>query len=88
MVVTTNLSSNQTCCPEGSPLSVDTCVKSRLERLLVISTLMEVVVEVQVVEMVVKVVTMTLVEMMLLIPAKVALNIMLPRLVQSVWKIS
>ena len=63
-------------------------MKSRLERLLVISTLMEVVVEVQVVEMVVKVVTMTLVEMMLLIPAKVALNIMLPRLVQSVWKIS
>ena len=49
---------------------------------------MEVVVEVEVVEMVVKVVTMTLVEMMLLIPAKVALNIMLPRLVQSVWKIS
>ena len=63
-------------------------MKSRLERLFVISTLMEVVVEVEVVEMVVKVVTMTLVEMMLLIPAKVALNIMLPRLVQSVWKIS
>ena len=40
------------------------------------------------VDMVVKAVTVTVVEMMVLIPARVALNIMLPRLVQSVWKIS
>ena len=36
------------------------------------------------VDMVVKAVTVTVVEMMVLIPARVALNIMLPRLVQSV----
>ena len=63
-------------------------MKSRLERLLVISTLMEVVEMVWwwmiEVDMVVKAVTVTVVEMMVLIPARVALNIMLPRLVQSV----
>ena len=66
-------SSNQTCCPGGSLLLVGTCLKCHLEPLLISITLM-----------MVKMIGMA---MIVLIPARVALNIVLPKLVQPVWKI-
>ena len=66
-------SSNQTCCPGGSLLLVGTCLKCHLEPLLISITLM-----------MVKMIGMA---MIVLIPARVALNIVLPKRAQPVWKI-